>query len=464
MDADSSGARDGVARLSGRPLRGIELPVRSREKCELGAGPVPLQHVTCGHDTVNLSRRFQGAMNYGETVQQSADTLYSDQLRRGFKRLRFIDFLEEEFRETYQSENGEKSRLTIVLALVICVVVTVISQAVGGEGESAMRALGLAVLVPMLLLTLVASYRATRIAYQFLLGVSALVIGLAGAVVDVKASLSGMSYYFAAQASWIFMIWLVMGFVFRPAAYLAWAVSIAYVAAALSAGLPTEEIIFEMSMLLTVNLLGGYSCYKIEYAARVNFLESKLLNQLAQRDGLTGLFNRRSFDEYVDRIWRQSRREGVTVAFLLVDIDYFKSFNDVYGHQAGDDALKDVAKVLAEAGHRPLDLVARYGGEEFALLLYGPSREYSRELPESLLKNVQGREIVHEGSENSKYLSISIGVAIIHPDAERSVTGAIQMADEALYQAKENGRNRVVMAESGTTNVETGRFRSLSVS
>jgi diguanylate cyclase (GGDEF)-like protein len=217
-------------------------------------------------------------------------------------------------------------------------------------------------------------------------------------------------------------------------------------------------------MLLTVNLLGGYSCYKIEYAARVNFLESKLLNQLAQRDGLTGLFNRRSFDEYVDRIWRQSRREGVSVAFLLVDIDYFKSFNDVYGHQAGDDALKDVAKVLAEAGHRPLDLVARYGGEEFALLLYGPSREYSRELPESLLKNVQGREIVHEGSENSKYLSISIGVAIIHPDAERSVTGAIQMADEALYQAKENGRNRVVMAESGTTNVETGRFRSLSVS
>ena len=98
VDADSSGARDGVARLSGRPLRGVELPVRSREKCELGCGPAPLQHVTCGHDTANLSRRFQGAMNYGETVQQSADTLYSDQLRRGFKRLRFIDFLEEEFK------------------------------------------------------------------------------------------------------------------------------------------------------------------------------------------------------------------------------------------------------------------------------------------------------------------------------------------------------------------------------
>jgi diguanylate cyclase (GGDEF)-like protein len=212
-------------------------------------------------------------------------------------------------------------------------------------------------------------------------------------------------------------------------------------------------------MLLTVNLLGGYSCYKIEHSARLNFLESNMLNQLAQRDGLTGLFNRRSFDEYVTRIWRQSRREGVTVAFLLIDIDRFKSFNDLYGHQAGDDALKDVANVLADGGQRPLDLVARYGGEEFALILYGPSRDYIRELPERLREDVQRLEIVHEGSDNSEYLTISIGVAIIYPDAERSIAGAIQMADEALYQAKENGRNRVVIVESGTTDVETGRFR-----
>jgi diguanylate cyclase (GGDEF)-like protein len=403
-------------------------------------------------------------MDHSNTIQQSANTLYSEQLRSGFKRLRFIDFLEEEFRQTYQADNREKSRLTIALALVICVVLTVISQAIGGESESVWRALGLAVLVPMLVMTLVASYRATNMAYQFLLGVSALVVGLAGAIVDVQASLAGMSYYFAAQASWIFMIWLVMGLLYRPAACLAWVVSVAYVAAALAAGLPTEEVIFESSMLLTVNLLGGYSCYKIEHSARLNFLESNMLNQLAQRDGLTGLFNRRSFDEYVTRIWRQSRREGVTVAFLLVDIDRFKSFNDLYGHQAGDDALKDVAKVLAGGGHRPLDLVARYGGEEFALILYGPTREYSRQMPERLRKEVQELRIVNEGPDHSGYLSISVGVAVIHPDAERSVTGAIQMADEALYQAKENGRNRIIIAESGSTNVETGRFRSLRAS
>jgi two-component system chemotaxis family response regulator WspR len=103
--------------------------------------------------------------------------------------------------------------------------------------------------------------------------------------------------------------------------------------------------------------------------------------------------------------------------------------------------------------------VARYGGEEFALILYGPSRDYIRELPERLRKEVQELKIVNEGSENSEYLSISIGIAVIYPDAERSIAGAIQMADEALYQAKENGRNRVVIVESGTTDVETGRFR-----
>ena len=108
--------------------------------------------------------------------------------------------------------------------------------------------------------------------------------------------------------------------------------------------------------------------------------------------------------------------------------------------------------------------MARYGGEEFALILYGPTREYSRQLPERLRKEVQELRIVNEGPDHSGYLSISVGVAVIHPDAERSVTGAIQMADEALYQAKENGRNRIIIAESGSTNVETGRFRSLRAS
>jgi diguanylate cyclase (GGDEF)-like protein len=238
------------------------------------------------------------------------------------------------------------------------------------------------------------------------------------------------------------------------------AISSIYMACATYAGLAPEQLFFEGFMLLNVNLLGGYSCYKIEHASRRTFLESRILNQLAERDGLTGLYNRRAFDEYMERIWRQSRRENTPITVMLIDIDHFKAYNDRYGHQAGDDALKRVASVISAGVQRPLDIAARYGGEEFALVLYGPATEYVTDLPETLREDVMQLETSHEGATHTKLLTVSIGVAVVSPDAERSQAGAIQMADEALYQAKEDGRNRVVIKLSGTTVIETGRFRA----
>ena len=145
---------------------------------------------------------------------------------------------------------------------------------------------------------------------------------------------------------------------------------------------------------------------------------------------------------------------------FMIDIDHFKSFNDHYGHQAGDDALKAVANVIQMSAQRPLDFAARFGGDEFALILYGPEDEYGRELPEQIRKAVRKREIHHEASPTDEYLTVSIGVAMVMPDAERSMAGAIQMADEALYQAKEEGRNRVVVAKSSGHEFSTGRFRT----
>ena len=183
------------------------------------------------------------------------------------------------------------------------------------------------------------------------------------------------------------------------------------------------------------------------------------MSQLAERDGLTGLYNRRSYDQYVERIWRQSRREDVQLTLILIDIDHFKTYNDHYGHQAGDDALKEVANVISLSAQRPLDFSARYGGEEFALILYGPDDEYGRELPEQLRESVRDLKILHADSVTDQYLTVSIGVALVMPGSVRSLIGAIQMADEALYQAKEEGRNRVIVKESDS-HIQTGRFRS----
>jgi diguanylate cyclase (GGDEF)-like protein len=188
-------------------------------------------------------------------------------------------------------------------------------------------------------------------------------------------------------------------------------------------------------------------------------LETRLLNELAERDGMTGLYNRRIFDQYIARLWRQSRRERTGIAFIFVDIDFFKVYNDLYGHQAGDDCLKRVAKCIARGAKRPFDFAARYGGEEFVLVLYGPPDEYAQGVPEQIRRDVLELAIPHAGSQAAKHVTVSVGLSLASAETSRSLAGAIQTADEALYQAKREGRNRVVFKDSDTDGVETGNFR-----
>src|SRR5690606_9606225 len=151
----------------------------------------------------------------------------------------------------------------------------------------------------------------------------------------------------------------------------------AHVVLGLVLGLPPNELYYMTTILCASGVIGAIWSYQLEHTLRANFLETRLLNELAERDGLTGLYNRRIFDDFMQRLWRQSRREGAAVVLVFIDIDYFKIYNDLYGHQAGDDCLKRVANTIARCAKRPLDFVARYGGEEFMLVLYGPPEDYA---------------------------------------------------------------------------------------
>jgi diguanylate cyclase (GGDEF)-like protein len=399
-------------------------------------------------------------MQIGAEIRKGATSLYEDQLRKGFESLRFGKFLEEEFREDYQRDNYQKSRLVIGMCVIVVVVVALINVYGYNNPSPVMGRFGLSLMTPLLIMTLIASYSGQRFIYQSMLALSALIVGVAGSIVDVQASLAGQGYYFAGQIGWIFIIWSMLGLLFTAAAGLCAVVSLIYMGCASYVGLAPEQLFFEGFMLLNVNLLGGYSCYKLELASRRTFLESRILAQLAERDGMTGLYNRRAFDENMERVWRQSRRENVGISLMLIDIDHFKAYNDLYGHQAGDDALKRVAAVISSCVQRPLDIAARYGGEEFVLVLYGPTGDYNLELPDRLRQQVLDLGTVHEAATHTKFLTVSIGVAVVSPDTERSLAGIIQMADEALYQAKEDGRNRCVIRQSGNTEIETGRFRN----
>jgi len=176
---------------------------------------------------------------------------------------------------------------------------------------------------------------------------------------------------------------------------------------------------------------------------------TRQLLRLASIDGLTGLANRRSFDEALDEEWRRARRNRTPLSLALIDIDYFKLYNDHYGHQAGDDCLKSVAGTLAHAAERPGELVARYGGEEFAVVLPLCDAATARALAEKMRTRVVELALPHAGSRIGDRVTISCGVATVLGDNGDDGHGMpdeaalITAADQALYAAKEAGRNRV---------------------
>lgn len=173
------------------------------------------------------------------------------------------------------------------------------------------------------------------------------------------------------------------------------------------------------------------------------------LQLLARVDGLTGLNNRRTLGEILDREWRQARRTRRAFSLLFADIDHFKAYNDTYGHQAGDNALLEVAHCISENIRLPTDSAARYGGEEFIVVLPDTAENGAAQIAERIRSAIANRAIEHAGSEFGR-VTASIGFATWTPDAENGmeVSDVIKAADQALYAAKATGRNRVVPTAS----------------
>ncbi len=180
-----------------------------------------------------------------------------------------------------------------------------------------------------------------------------------------------------------------------------------------------------------------------------NITERKLaelrVEELAILDGLTGIANRRRFDDFLDRELRRAWRNEHPVSLALIDIDFFKPFNDHYGHMAGDECLRRVGDALKTFSRRPGDLVARYGGEEFAVIFGDTHNAAAVDLAEKIRKCIQELAIPHGFATEAGCVTISAGVATVAPTNEREANPGliIEAADKALYQAKENGRNRV---------------------
>jgi diguanylate cyclase (GGDEF)-like protein len=173
------------------------------------------------------------------------------------------------------------------------------------------------------------------------------------------------------------------------------------------------------------------------------------LERLATRDGLTSVANRRSFDQTLDSEWRRATRESRSLSLLMIDVDYFKRFNDSYGHQGGDECLRQVAAAMSAVMMRSGDAIARYGGEEFAVLLPATDPEGALIVAERMRAAVEALALPHAQSEIADHVTVSIGVASVNVISGGVPTQLIGLADAALYRAKHEGRNRVVQAGSG---------------
>jgi diguanylate cyclase (GGDEF)-like protein len=168
-----------------------------------------------------------------------------------------------------------------------------------------------------------------------------------------------------------------------------------------------------------------------------------LLRAHAFVDGLTGLANRRRFDEALSQAWALAVRQRSSLGLVLLDVDHFKAYNDAYGHPAGDACLCAVGRALTTALPRVSDLVARYGGEEFVVLLPGTGLEGARDVAETLRRAVEAISLPHAHSSAADHVTVSLGVASMIPSLDLEAASLVQAADQALYRAKQDGRNGV---------------------
>jgi two-component system chemotaxis family response regulator WspR len=194
------------------------------------------------------------------------------------------------------------------------------------------------------------------------------------------------------------------------------------------------------------NLRQRDAAYRALRESQQRLVELNLeLQRLSRVDGLTGLNNRRYLDEFLQAEWRRAIRDRAPLAVLMMDIDDFKRYNDTYGHVAGDEALKKVGETLRNLLKRPADMAARYGGEEFTAVLPATSLAGAQQLAEQLRALIESRDIEHRASSVGSRLTVSIGGAALLPERTESIATLLEAADRALYQAKGQGKNRVVL-------------------
>lgn len=389
------------------------------------------------------------------------DSPYARELRRGFPGLRFTRGLESEFRLFHLARVQWRARIWQLLTLLLGVTSLVRRHGeTGGSMGDAEMLLRLAVLLPCALVLAWAAWsRLYERVYPLAMRLVVPVFYATATFLVAKVVAEGRTEALLFVAISMLAAFFLIGLLLRQAVLCCALMIAAFAAGAVVHGLPPALLGRHLQLLVVIGLVGCLVHYGIERANRVTFLQGRLMGELASRDGLTGLDNRRSFDEHLVSVWQQALRDRRSMAVLLIDVDAFKAYNDLYGHQAGDEALRRISQVVRGFARRPFDTAARYGGEELAVIFYDLAEEHVRTMAEQLRAAVQALAIAHRDSPPAGVVTVSIGAALARPALDRSPQGVVQLADEALYAAKRAGRNCVRVFDRDQIAAATGQFR-----
>lgn len=424
-----------------------------------------------------LMTRLAAAVGYqgGDTeVEQTPLQLLKRQLVHVEKRLRFVGKLERNFQQSYARNFKNQARASFICLLfalsLTCFADLLVSPQLAGK-LFAVRVGFMAVLLGIYAMTradwYVRHHQKVTVAFLSVFSLCLLII----------ASLHESPYkyfYNAAIGGMMTCCYAISRLQFRYSA-------IAAAIAILLGNICWVLIDRTNSNILLINnfycVIAGFfallTTYVLEQAQRKIYLQDRILklekvslteanvrlNSLNVMDGLTCIANRRGFDEKLGEEWNRAQRARQPISLLMIDVDFFKRYNDCYGHLRGDICLKQVAATLQRLATRPGDIVARYGGEEFAIVLSGTDTRQAKVVAQEALQAIWDLNVPHANSEIESRVTLSIGVASMWPSTDNRPEDLVAKADEALYQAKDAGRNRIALYyEVGRSSLRSANF------
>lgn len=376
--------------------------------------------------------------------------------------LRFTRHIERRFQRYYASKYYKYMRMALLVASVLFLSTLLFDHFYASDWRMAIL-IRLGIAGPALLLLIVVAFTPGFVHItQLIMSLSALVFTLAVVIIAYLLPDPIKELYYDMTILIVIYAFSLARLQFRNACIVGVLILLMFnLTLYVDRHIHLEILLLHNFLLLVAAIFSLLNNYLMERSSRLEFLQAKLLQLekqglqaaniqlkgLASLDSLTNIANRRTFNTAIEDEWRRAQRQHYPLALMMIDVDYFKEYNDSYGHQQGDDCLQQIARLLAKQTRRPGDLAARYGGDEFILLFSNTDAEEAKQIAKRFRQAVRDLAITNKYSRAGDVVTLTIGIASLVPEDHQQPTELLNQADNALYQGKVQGRNCVVVFE-----------------